>query len=766
MAQSRSYTTQGGETLQNLAQMFLGDKDFWYLIAALNGLDSPDEALPQGKVLHIPAQGTASNSSDAFNPINLNEVLENYLPEAAFVPPPQKGCNAVASIIMIVVAVIATIYTAGAAAGMMGATVTGTTGAAAAGGAALAGGATATTALVASAGTLSATLGVAGTAMASAALGGFVGSVASQLVGKALGAVDSFSLKGALTSGLTAGATAGAGSMLQGADWARKGAEGNQIFNNYGKAALAATATATSVAAGKLVGQQSSFRWGNVAASAVAAGITGDAGIIGQGELNPVNGILNAGIRYGADKLFGNEASWNFDAVAVDAFGNALGNSIVRAGQKTAQVNENKEIGQQVYDQAVATGKSPQEATFLAAQAIAEKRGGAIELSSSEGSLPSGRGSFSYDDSEGFWLSNGTDRGLISYNASLDDVSQFLAGSPAYNLGMGYASQMIGIQQSANASFARGVARGEAMYATGVRNRESVGLDFTEFNRQVDSYVQFRQGQQAQFNSFYGGLNGGEKFLFNAGANLFGGLVSGGEAIGNLTAFTGVQGGDAFVDSWTGFGNAVSDTASYAYNNPVGFAKSVVVDPVVGAWDYYSGIYEADGFGAASGTFVGDALSAIPFALTGFSKPISLPKADLAPLHRRMFAEDALSNLGFDKYATANFIKGIDFNYPVELVEIPAGYPVGQFQKLGRPIGNFLTDIGTDINTLGIKPDGKVLTPYAPVKSIPALRSITSDINVTWEGATVYPAKGGGVQYIIPHEYKSLSNFEVLYYGD
>ncbi|WP_233011221.1 hypothetical protein, partial [Rheinheimera faecalis] len=50
VAQSRSYTTQGGETLQNLAQMFLGDKDFWYLIAALNGLDSPDEALPQGKV--------------------------------------------------------------------------------------------------------------------------------------------------------------------------------------------------------------------------------------------------------------------------------------------------------------------------------------------------------------------------------------------------------------------------------------------------------------------------------------------------------------------------------------------------------------------------------------------------------------------------------------------------------------------------------------------------------------------------------------------
>ncbi|WP_233011226.1 hypothetical protein, partial [Rheinheimera faecalis] len=135
--------------------------------------------------------------------------------------------------------------------------------------------------------------------MGAAAIGGFVGSVASQLVGKALGAVDSFSLKGALTSGLTAGATAGAGSMLQGADWATKGAEGNQIFNNYGKAALAATATATSVAAGKLVGQQSSFRWGNVAASAVAAGIGGNTGIPGMDSFNPLDGMVQSGIRYG-----------------------------------------------------------------------------------------------------------------------------------------------------------------------------------------------------------------------------------------------------------------------------------------------------------------------------------------------------------------------------------------------------------------------------------------------------------------------------------
>ncbi|CAH9068524.1 hypothetical protein PSECIP111951_04181 [Pseudoalteromonas holothuriae] len=45
--------------------------------------------------------------------------------------------------------------------------------------------------------------------------------------------------------------------------------------------------------------------------------------------MNPITGIVNSGVRYGADKLFGNQASWNFGNVAVDAFGNAIGNSIV-----------------------------------------------------------------------------------------------------------------------------------------------------------------------------------------------------------------------------------------------------------------------------------------------------------------------------------------------------------------------------------------------------------------------------------------------------
>ncbi|HCU64388.1 MAG TPA: hypothetical protein DF774_01365 [Rheinheimera sp.] len=408
-------------------------------------------------------------------------------------------------------------------------------------------------------------------------------------------------------------------------------------------------------------------------------------------------------------------------------------------------------------------GASPQEAKAIELQTYALESGGTIEaVSQSSGKAL--HGSFAYDSDDGFWLSNGTDRVRLGWDASMTDVSDFLGNSAARDLGMQYASSRLVAKQAADAAFARGVARGEAMYAAGVRNREQIGVDFSGFNRNVDAYVRFREGQRAQFNDFYSGLNGVQRFAFNAGANLFGGLLNGGKAIGNLTAFTGIQGRQDFADSWGGLGNSVAGAASYAYNNPAGFAKSAIVDPITGAWDHYAGIYQADGFGAAAGTLTGDLLSGVPFALAGLSKPVHFPKADLTPLHRRIFAEDSLAALGFNQRRAANYLDGIDFNHPVELVELKVGAPYAQFQPMGRPMGNFLTDIGADINTLGIRPTGKLLAPYAPTQTIPALRSITSDIEVNWDGLPKYKAKGGGVQYIIPDQYKSM--FEVLYYGD
>ncbi len=200
-----------------------------------------------------------------------------------------------------------------------------------------------------------------GSVMAAAA-GGFVGSVAGQLAGKAMGVVDSFSLKNALASGLTAGATAGMGNILgagqtfQGAQAAQEASKAGMLgrfatvakdatvssLNIYGKMALGASATAFNMAANKLAGNhQASFQWRNVVSSTATAGAMHGMGVTNTGLAlerfagneallgGSLHGIVGAAIGYGINKGLYNQGSWNFRNVATDAFGNALGNSIV-----------------------------------------------------------------------------------------------------------------------------------------------------------------------------------------------------------------------------------------------------------------------------------------------------------------------------------------------------------------------------------------------------------------------------------------------------
>ncbi|WP_167368295.1 LysM peptidoglycan-binding domain-containing protein [Pseudoalteromonas aliena] len=306
------HQVQGGDTLKGIAKLYYGSEDLWYVIADLNGLGAGSELL-EGVMLDIPARANNFNSHDNFKPMNLGEIVGNTDPSLPYIPPPpEAGCNAVASIVMIAVAVVATIATAGAAAG-------------AGYGALMSTGASS----------------LLGANIGAAVVGGFVGSVVSQAVGKTIGAIDSFSLKNAIASGLTAGATAGVGAAMGvGATAAKEGLtvikEGAKLatLTSTGRAIQAGVGAISSAAANKLVGNQASFRWGNVAASALTSAVApGDYGAIGKGIMNPISGIIQSGIQsgiqYGADKLFGNQASWNFGNVAVDAFGNALGNSIV-----------------------------------------------------------------------------------------------------------------------------------------------------------------------------------------------------------------------------------------------------------------------------------------------------------------------------------------------------------------------------------------------------------------------------------------------------
>ncbi len=346
---SQRYTVQPGQTLRQIATLFYGNADYWYIVADINGLQVDGDApLTEGQILEIPDRQTNENRFDNFKPDSIIDKIGSTTPTLPYIPPPQEaGCNALASIIIIVVAIVVTVYTAGAAAGVTGATTTTTAGTAAATGSAATAGAAGSAVSFGAAGAASTTFAAGSAALGgslglqgaiAAGIGGFAGSLAGQAVGNILGVQDGFSLKGALVSGLTAGLTAGAGSVLRGAEWAVDGAN----LSHAGKAALAATSALTNAATNKLVGNPSGFSWVNVAASAgtaaIASSLNLDGGSLFEGGSldgdfgsDLIGGFARAGISYGISKGVFNKGSWNFENVASDAFGNAIGNSVVRS---------------------------------------------------------------------------------------------------------------------------------------------------------------------------------------------------------------------------------------------------------------------------------------------------------------------------------------------------------------------------------------------------------------------------------------------------
>ncbi|RVU37133.1 LysM peptidoglycan-binding domain-containing protein [Rheinheimera riviphila] len=401
---TQKHTVRAGDTLQSLAQLYYGNADYWYLIATANGISQssaqsgPDSQLIEGTTLDIPQRANSFNAHNSFKPMDLQQIIGDTTPNVPYLPPPPPvGCNAMAMVVIIAVVVIATIATAGAAAAYMGPQAFSM----ALGASALTGGATVAgvTLGAATAATAAMSAGmIAATAAAASAVGGFAGSVAGQLAGKAMGIVDSFSLKNALASGLTAGATAGVGSMMGVGGSVNgtfvggaKAAVGNNpavlaSLNTAGKMAMAASTVGLSVAANKLVGNnQASFQWRNVVIGAVSAGLMDKAGISntksvfekfneGAGLVSGfMEGVAGAAIGYGVSKVLYNEGSWNFRNVAIDAFGNALGNSIV-AGLSSKSNAQNEKAanqrGQQAYEQAIAAGIPDTQAKLLAAKEV------------------------------------------------------------------------------------------------------------------------------------------------------------------------------------------------------------------------------------------------------------------------------------------------------------------------------------------------------------------------------------------------------------
>ncbi|KPH27120.1 LysM peptidoglycan-binding domain-containing protein, partial [Vibrio coralliilyticus] len=324
--QPGSYTVSANDTLARIAQKVYGDSRYWYLLADANGV-SPNTPLTEGKRLVVPNQHTQTfNGAESFKPYNESEVLGNITPDPIAPPPPPKSCSPVAMIVMAVVAVVVTVYTAGAAApaiaGMTGAAAGSATGMAAVGAAALAGGAS---------------VGMhVGVAMGAAAIGGAMGSAASQLVGKAMGVVDDFSWGQVALGGLAAAASAGVGRYLSGGNVAagqaasKAPAQSAGLMERFGDGLVRSTASYSSQYLGaKMLGEDASFSWTNFAASVVGNAASGEIKL-SMGDNLPsdfVSGMVGASA---VSVLRGESLRDNAGRFALDAFGNALGNVLVK----------------------------------------------------------------------------------------------------------------------------------------------------------------------------------------------------------------------------------------------------------------------------------------------------------------------------------------------------------------------------------------------------------------------------------------------------
>jgi len=294
-----------------------GNANLWYILADANAIDS-DAELVAGAQLRVPDVKVNSNDASTFKPFDPSTATGPTNPSLPYIPKPsESGCGTLGTIIMVVVAVVVTVYTAGAAAGAMASALGAASGAAAAGGTFAAGSA----ALAGAYGTT--------TAVVAGAAGAFAGSVASQAVGSAIGQT-SFSWRNVAASTLAGAATAGFGAYANTTALAA-----SPMLNAM---ATAAVGNVSAYAAGRLAGNDASFSWRSVAASAVSAGVTArlapsvsqklgvEGGRVGSSMVSGITGgVVSAHVRQG---LIGGGV--DYQDVFVDAFGNTLMGALSR----------------------------------------------------------------------------------------------------------------------------------------------------------------------------------------------------------------------------------------------------------------------------------------------------------------------------------------------------------------------------------------------------------------------------------------------------
>ncbi|WP_426303944.1 LysM peptidoglycan-binding domain-containing protein [Acidovorax facilis] len=300
-----SYTVQSGDTLAGIARSVWGDASLWWKLADVNGLSGqaaqgPDSRLTEGQSLSIPGQVSGQhNTAQTHKPYDPTEVVGDTTPNMPAPPADEGGgCGILGKIIMIVVAVAVTAVTGGAG-GAVSSFWGGLLG-----------------------------QGSAAAAVATGATAAAAGSVASQAVGVAIGAQSKFSWKNVALAAVSGGVSGGLGTV----DFTGSGELGS-LGNTVIRSALGNT---ISQGIGVATGLQKSFDWKSVAGAAVGAGVGWGVGQALGSDANTLAGASLRSFAAGAATALVRGGKISIAQVAVDAFGQAMGDGLgdtLRVGQ-------------------------------------------------------------------------------------------------------------------------------------------------------------------------------------------------------------------------------------------------------------------------------------------------------------------------------------------------------------------------------------------------------------------------------------------------
>jgi YD repeat-containing protein len=290
------YVVQAGDTLRSIALRVYGDETLWYRIADSNGL-AGDTDLRPGQTLNLSSQvGTIHNNADTFKHFDQRQIAGDSTPTLG---PPGEACGGNGQMIVTVVAVVVTVVVAYFTAGT---------------------GLTAANAMW-------------------AALGAAGGNLAGQVVANELGMQDGINWKSVAVSAVGGAMTAGLG--------------GGGFEFTGGVVVRAAVANATTQAISVMVGWQERFDWRGVAASAVGAAVgqavggalgINDPGFKSLGFGEQFGARLMTGLATGTASTVMRGGKVAIEQVVVDAFGNALGESLASQSDPRGQVYNDGDV--------------------------------------------------------------------------------------------------------------------------------------------------------------------------------------------------------------------------------------------------------------------------------------------------------------------------------------------------------------------------------------------------------------------------------------